>query len=131
MVSYRLVTADVEYVIVLDQQGIDLGKQMLKRTVEVTGVVTVSGDQKLITVQSFRPQIIGLVDAIITPDGRVTLVKLASQYGTFVVILDEKGVELGRLLNGRKAVVVGTVVENRGREKQFLIKTYCEYGDRE
>ncbi|HUW33864.1 MAG TPA: hypothetical protein VM223_19835 [Planctomycetota bacterium] len=125
--SVNFVTPDAEYVVVMDQRGLDLGTKMADTRVEVTGIITDDKDRKLLTIQSFRPQLTGTVDSAISVDGRLMLARLITAGGTYVIVLDEKGVEIGSTMHGRKVNVIGTMVNERSRTKELLVKSWEEF----
>ena len=53
--SVQLTTdEDITYEVVLDEKGIELGKEMDGKEVEVNGIVTEEDEQKWVKVQSFK-----------------------------------------------------------------------------
>ena len=127
LVSAKFLTDDAEYVIVMDQRGEQLAQKMQNSGVEVTGIIQEENDQKLLTVQSFRPQLFGTVDSAISHDGRLMLTRLITPAGPVVIVLDEKGVELGLTMHGRKVSVIGTYINEKSRNKEVLVKSWEEF----
>jgi len=115
------------YSVVLDQRGEELGDQMASRRVEITGVITQNG-AKTIRVQGWSPILAGKVEAVKNAAGNITLVKLVTPDGTYEVLLDSKGQELGNQMDGRSVDVVGTVRAQKGTTglQQFVVKDFEE-----
>jgi len=115
------------YSVVLDKRGVELGDQMASRRVEITGIVTQNG-AKIIRVQGWSPILTGKVEAIKNASGNITLVKLATAQGTYEIVLDNKGQELGQKMDGRSVDVVGTVRAQKGATglQQFVVKDFEE-----
>ena len=128
--AITLVTPEEYYDVVMDQRGLDLGERMANKKVEITGFVTSRNGRKLLTVQSFMPILTGKVEAASDREGRITVVRIVSREGTFDVLLDEKGMELGREMNGKNVEVVGVIREKtekgRGIQQEFLVKSFNE-----
>ena len=127
VVAVKFYTPDAEYVVIMDQRGLDLGNKLPNATAEVTGVVIPDKDQKLLSVQSFRPLLVGTIDSAISMDGRLMLCRLLTASGNYVVVLDDKGVELGEKMHGRKVTVIGTPINEKSRTRELLIKSWEEY----
>jgi len=125
--SVKFITNDAEYVVVMDQRGLDLGKKMANNRVEITGIITDDKDRKLLTIQSFRPQLMGTVDSAISANGSLMLARLLTAGGVYVIVLDDKGVEIGSTMHGRKVNVIGTVINEKSRTRELLVKSWEEF----
>ena len=67
----------------------------------------------------------GVVSTTRDAEGRIAGVKLSSDKGVFLVVLDAKGQALGKL-DGKRVEVTGTVVERGGRK--WLTVQGCKGG---
>ena len=123
--SVRFVTDNAEYVVLLDLRGLQLGERYPEWKVEVTGAVIETPESKLLTVQSFRPMLTGTIDSAIARDGRLMLATLITIQGNYVIVLDEKGVELGEKMNGRKVEVIGSLFGEK-ENRVLMVKSYGE-----
>ena len=129
IVAMNLLTADGKmYNIVLDQRGLELGDKMANRKVEVTGIVTENG-RNIIRVQGWNPMLTAKVEAVKSAAGNITLVRLIGPEGTYDVVLDEKGIELGKNMDGKSVDVIGTMRKkpSAGANQQFVVKSYEEH----
>ncbi|HUW31580.1 MAG TPA: hypothetical protein VM223_08195 [Planctomycetota bacterium] len=122
-----IATDGTMYSVLLDKRGVELGDEMANKRVEITGVVTQNG-AKIIRVQGWSPLVTGRVEAVKNEAGNITLVKLISPEGTYEVVLDDKGQELGHSMNGRSVDVVGTIRKQKGVTglQQIVVKDFDE-----
>jgi len=109
------------YTIVMDDRGEKLTKKMDGRRVQVVGVVTREGKGNLLRVLSYDPVLTGTVQATKDQTGAITSVQIITAEGVYEVALDQKGIEIGKTMDGQTVDAVGTITEKKrlfiGRNK--------------
>ena len=129
IVAVSLFAADGKmYSIVIDKRGIELGDKMANRKVEVTGIAIENG-RHVIRVQGWDAVLTGRVETVRSAAGNITLVKLIAPEGTYDVALDQKGVELGKKMDGQTVDAVGTIRKKQGAgaREQVVVKSFEEH----
>lgn len=68
-------------------------------------------------------KLVGTVNAVKNTNGVVTFVKLVTASTTYSVVLDSKGLELGKTADGKKVEAEG-IVTQKEKEKWVTIKSF-------
>jgi len=115
------------YTIVMDDRGEKLTKKMDGKRAEVVGVVSSEGKGNLLRVLSYDPVLTGTVQATKDQTGTMTAVQVVTADGVYDVTLDQKGVEMGKTMDGQTVDAVGTIIEKKrlfiGKNK-FTVKSF-------
>ncbi|HUW33657.1 MAG TPA: hypothetical protein VM223_18775 [Planctomycetota bacterium] len=115
------------YTIVMDDRGEKMAKKMEGKKVQVVGVVSKEGEGNLLRVLSYDPVLTGTVQATIDQTGAITGVQIVTRDGVYDVTLDQKGLEMGKTMDGYTVDAVGTITQKKmlfvGRNR-FTVKSF-------
>jgi len=115
------------YTVVIDDRGKSLASDMDGKKAEVVGIVTKEGNTNMLRVLSYNPILTGRVEATMDQAGAVTMVRLITPDRTYEIVLDDKGIELGKKMGGQMVDAVGTINKKKilfiGKN-EFIVKSF-------